>query len=111
MATKSKAAAEKETVEKIPAEEEILTGKAPEMPADPWQEEMEVIVPRKPKGEDQQYYVCVNDRRFMIPADGKMQKMPKPIAEVLLASIESDAQADDFADKITKDSASAAVGL
>ena len=105
MASKSKAAAAKETNQKIEAEEEMLTGEEyyeeeyEERP-DEWMQEEEMIVPRKPKGEDQQYYVCVNDRRFMIPANGKMQKLPKPIANVLKDSLEAEQDAADYADHI-----------
>lgn len=94
MATKKTAAEEEkevktpETVAEVP--EEI----------DPWDIEVEMIVPRKPRGEDQQYYVCVNDRRFLIPANGLVQKMPRPIADVLRASLEAEAVADQFADHI-----------
>jgi len=67
---------------------------------DPWQRNMEMVVPRKPKGEDQQYYICVNDRRFMVPANGKVQSLPEPIALVLQQSLEAENEADDFADHI-----------
>ncbi|MCR5566202.1 MAG: hypothetical protein K6F61_05070 [Clostridiales bacterium] len=101
MATKSKAAAAKdaemqeETVAaaEIPAEE-------PAAPVSEWDEEISMIVPRKPKGEDNFYYVCVNDRRFQIPANGEIQTLPKPIALVLADSLKAEAAADDFADHI-----------
>ena len=67
---------------------------------DEWDETIEMIVPRKMKGDDPQYYVCVNDRRFYIPANGKKQKLPKPIAEVLQQSLEAEMEAEDFADSI-----------
>lgn len=67
---------------------------------DEWAEEIEMIVPRKPKGEEQSYYICINDRRFQVPANGKMQKLPKPVALVLKDSLEADAEADDFMDHI-----------
>ena len=70
---------------------------------DSWSEMVEMIVPRKPKGEDQSYYVCINDRRFLVPADGKMQKLPKPVAEVLRDSLEAEVKADDFADSMPKE--------
>ena len=97
MATKKAAAEAAEVVEEVKAEA------AEEVKAEPkseWDEEIEMIVPRKPKGEDQQYYICVNDRRFMVPANGKMQSLPQPIAEVLLASIQADYDADEFAEHI-----------
>lgn len=102
MATKSKAAAEKEAIQEIEAEKEILKEAPAEEPAkkDPWSEMQDVIVPRKPKGEDQQWYVCVNDRRFMVPANGKMQSLPKPVAEILLSAIQAEYAAEDFADHI-----------
>ena len=90
-------------------EQEILEEQLEEIkaePADEWLEEIEMIVPRKPKGEDQQWYVCVNDRRFMVPANGKMQSLPKPVAEILLSAIQAEYAAEDFADHIPhKDSA------
>ena len=97
MATKKAAAEAAEVVEEVKAEA------AEEVKAEPkseWDEEIEMIVPRKPKGDDPTYYVCVNDRRFLIPADGKMQKLPKPIAIVLQESLEAEIVAEDFADHI-----------
>lgn len=94
--------ATKKTTE--PKEEPIVTEEAEE-PAkktvtSEWDEEVEMIVPRKPKGDDPQYYVCVNDRRFYIPANGKMQKLPKPVANILRDSLEAEREADEFADSI-----------
>jgi len=98
MATKSKAAAEKENNQEIEAQEAPVTEAAE--PASEWDEEITMIVPRKPKGEDNFYYVCVNDRRFQIPANGEMQTLLKPIALVLQDSLKAEAAADDFADHI-----------
>lgn len=67
---------------------------------DEWAEMVDMIVPRKPKGEEQQFYICVNDRRFAVPANGKMQKLPKPVAEILRTSIEAEYAAEDYADHI-----------
>jgi hypothetical protein len=110
MATKSKAAAAKETDEKIEAvAEEVkeLTDyrSVIKQLKDEWDETVDMVVPRKPRGEDQQYYICVNDRRYLVPADGKVQTLPKPVAEVLRESIEADAEADEFADHIPNRSA------
>ena len=74
-------------------------------PKDPWDVQVDMIVPRKPRGEDQQYYICVNDRRYLVPANGQMQKLPQPIAEVLAESLAAEAEADDFADHIPNRSA------
>lgn len=79
-----------------PAEEEQTEGGV----KDAWDEEVSVIVPRKPKGEDQQYYICVNDRRWMVPANGKAQMLPKPVAEILQESLKAEYDADEFADHI-----------
>ena len=103
MATKKTAAVNDEEV--VTAEEKILrsaqddTG-AEEPEVNEWDVEVEMLVPRKPKGDDAQYYVCVNDRRFYIPANGRMQKLPKPIAEVLQQSLEAEAEAEEYADSI-----------
>ena len=74
-------------------------------PVSEWEQEVEMLVPRKPKGEEQQFYVCVNDRRFAIPANGKVQKMPKPIANILQDSIDAEYRAEDYADSIPNESA------
>lgn len=101
MATKKTA----EVKEEI--KEEPIAAEAAEEQAipDEWAEEVEMLVPRKPKGDDQQYYVCVNDRRFYIPANGRTQKLPKPIAEVLKQSLEAEMEAEDFADSIPNNTA------
>lgn len=84
-----------EIVEEVPAvtAEEPVKAEAPAK--DPWDEKVKVRVPRKPKGE--YFYVCVNDRRFEIPANGIEQEMPRPIAEVLQQSIEAEYKAEDYA--------------
>lgn len=85
-------------------DEEIMTQDAAEeqakRKADPWDEKVNVIVPRKPHGEEQQYYICVNDRRFVVPANGKQQALPRPIAEILVSSLEAESEAEDFVDHI-----------
>ena len=92
--------ATKKTAEVVNEEVQAAEPVAEEEPQSEWEIEVEMLVPRKPKGDDPQYYVCVNDRRFYIPANGKMQKMPKPIAEVLRMSLEAEAEAEEFADSI-----------
>ncbi len=84
-------------------DEEIRTEEIAEeqkKPADAWDETVNVIVPRKPHGEEQQYYICVNDRRFVVPANGKQQALPRPIAEILVSSLEAESEAEDFVDHI-----------
>lgn len=65
-----------------------------------WDEYMDVIVPRHGKGQEKYFYVCVNDRSVQVPADGKRHKMRKPHAEALLASLEAEADAENFADSV-----------
>ena len=86
-----------ETAQDITPEE---NGSAGLNEKDPWLETVTMIVPKKPKGDDQQYYICINDRRFLIPANGKMQELPQPVAEVLRNSLELEEEADEFAANI-----------
>ena len=83
----------------VKAAEPVAAEEMPEV-KDEWAEEVEMLVPRKPKGDDAHFYVCVNDRRFYIPANGKPQKLPKPIAEVLRESLEAELEAEEFADSL-----------
>lgn len=100
MATRKTAAKAEEPMNEEELFEETEPAEEPERPVDAWSETVSMVVPRKPKGEDQQFYVCVNDRRYMVPANGKVQELPKPVAEVLRAAIEAEYAADDFADHI-----------
>lgn len=61
-----------------------------------WEETVEMVVPKTRAGGAKDYYVCVNDRRFQIPANGKTQSLPKPIAEVLKASLEAENAAEEY---------------
>ena len=101
--------ATKKTAKPAEAEEQLLEQQETEPeqpeevkaePVDAWAETMDVVVPRKPKGEDQEFYVCVNDRRFYIPANGQVQTLPKPIALILLDTIQAEYAAEDYADHI-----------
>ena len=101
MATKKNAA----PVSEVIPEEEIAVQAAPaeeaaEPKVDKWSQVVDVIVPRKPKGEDPNFYVCVNDRRFYIPANGKLQQLPLPVAEILAASLEDEGKAEDYMDSM-----------
>lgn len=95
-AAEEPAATTEPTTPEQPQEPEV------EAPKDEWDEEVEVMVPRRHKGDDQYYYVCVNDRRFEIPANGKRQKMPRPIAEILQSSIDAEYAAEEFAEQMTQ---------
>ncbi len=88
------------TAETAPAGEKPAAKAKAKAPKKAWDETVEMVVPRKPKGEEQQHYVCVNDRRYGIPANGKMQKLPRPVAEILQDSLNAEYAADEFAEKI-----------
>lgn len=97
MATKKPVTKDEEQLQELQAAEEPAQEQTG---VDPWDETITMVVPRKGKGEDQQYYVCVNDRRYMVPASGKMETLPKPVALILQDAIEAEYEADDFADHI-----------
>ena len=101
MATKKTQPAAEEVKEEE-VKEEVKEEPVAEVPAekDPWQEMVSVFVPRARKGEDQNAYVCVNDRRYSIPRNGKNQEMPRPIAEVLQMSMTAQYEADEYAESI-----------
>ena len=102
MATK-KNAAETEVKKEEAIQEEIP--ETTEEEQDPWKEMVTVLVPRHHVGESENYYVCVNDRRFYIPRNGTRQELPLPIAEVLQASIEAEGKAEEFAEHIPHEGA------
>lgn len=92
------------TKKEAPAEEVQEVKVEAEVPADPWEETVEVRVPRARAGEPPYYYICVNDRRYQIPADGRKQKMPRPIAEVLEDSINAEFEADRYQEAVNAES-------
>ena len=94
MAAKKNTTSEDEILQEAPAVPE----KTEEPKANKWDQMETVRVPRKSKHDF--YYVCVNDRRIEIPADGKEHEMPHPIAEVLRQTIEAEYAAEDFAEHI-----------
>jgi hypothetical protein len=110
MAERKKTAQEQPVEETIPqepetgeisAEKEPETGEiSAEKEPDPWKETVSMIVPKKAKGDEQQYYICVNDVRYLVPANGKMQELPVPVAEALKNSLEMEDAADEYAASI-----------
>ena len=67
---------------------------------DPWDVEVSMHVPRRPRGDDPFYYICVNDRRFQVPANGQQQKLPQPVAEILQGLLDAENQADKYVDEL-----------
>lgn len=91
--------ATKKTQEEIQAEAPEIQA---EKPADEWQEEVEMYVPRRAKGEDQSYPVFVNDRRYWVPANGKKQMLPKPVAAILQNAIDAENAMDDYINQVNE---------
>lgn len=87
MATKKEAIKEPETVEEVKAEEQ--------QPQSSWDIKETRVIPRKPKGN--YFYICVNDRRFEIPARGQTETLPLPVALILDDQIAAEYAADDYA--------------
>lgn len=109
MATKKDAAQETEQVTaqepaKEPAQE---TAQVTETPKSKWDQKVKIYVPRKGKGDDQSWMVMVNDRIMYVPANGKMQELPLPIAKVLQAAVDAEAEAEEYANKVTSEAMSA----
>ena len=74
---------------------------------DIWEEYIDVVVPRHGRGQEKYFFVAVNGRTAQIPADGKMQHIRKPLALALLASLEDEAKAEQFAEDLPHDAAPA----
>ena len=91
MAAKKETIKEPETVEEVQAETQAEEKK----PQSSWDIMVTRQIPRKPKGNF--FYICVNDRRFEIPAKGQTETLPLPIAEVLDQQIAAEYAADDYA--------------
>ena len=105
MATKKDAAQETEQVTaQEPAQE---AAQVPEKPKSKWDQKVKIYVPRKGKGDDQSWMVMVNDRIMYVPANGKMQELPLPIAKVLQAAVDAEAEAEEYANKVTEQAMSA----
>ena len=54
--------------------------------ADPWQDMVEITLPRRPRNEQNFQFVAVNDRRFQVPCTGTPVAVPRPVYEVLCAA-------------------------
>ena len=94
-------------MQKIGADKPTEEVKAPEPTEDEWEEYIEVVVPRHGRGQEKCFYVGVNGRNAQIPADGKRQRIRKPHALALLASLEAEAKAEEFAENLPHEAAPA----
>lgn len=88
-----------EAAEALEAAQEANGAAEPE-PASAWDRKVKMLVPRKPRGEDQQYYICINDIRYAVPANGLVQELPLPVAEILQDHLAMEAKAEDYAEHI-----------
>ena len=61
---------------------------------DPWQDMVEITLPRHPKNEQNFQFVAVNDRRFQVPCTGESVAVPRPVYEVLCSARELKAYAE-----------------
>lgn len=58
--------------------------KAPEVNGDPWKDMRTITLPRHGKNEQNFQFVSVNDRTYQVPRNGKPQRVPAPVYEVLI---------------------------
>ena len=99
MATRKQAGTEAEETLKAPEAENAEAEKTEEKkPYDPWKDMVTVRVPRNPAGED--YQVSVNNIGKQIPAKGGTFELPRPLAEILMASFEKEDQVADEIDNM-----------
>lgn len=67
--------------------------------ADPWKEEIEIRLPKAPRGGDNFLVASVNGRVFKIKR-GETVKVPAPIAEVIANSEAMQDEADAYKDSL-----------
>ena len=77
--------------------------KTQETKYDPWQDMVEITLPRHPKNEQNFQFVAVNDRRFQVPRSGRPVKVPRPVYEVLMNSAEMRDYAEDRKEEMAGD--------
>ena len=71
---------------------------------DPWQDMVEITLPRHPKNEQNFQFVAVNDRRFQVPRDGRPVAVPRPVYEVLRHAEEMRAYAAERKEELSRES-------
>lgn len=72
---------------------------APAVAEDPWKEEVEIRLPKAPRGGDNFLVASVNGRVFKIKR-GEAVKVPAPIAEVIANSEAMQDEADAYKDSL-----------
>lgn len=69
-------------------------------PNDPWLETVSIRIPRHRKGEEEQHFVSVNGKNFLVAMDGKMHDLPLPVAEIMQAWLDNEVKVDEYKEKI-----------
>lgn len=72
-----------------------------------WEELREITLPRGNAHEPKNLYVSINGRTFNVPKNGKPQKVPYPVYERLVIMLESEANVEDFIEKMPNKEAAA----
>ncbi|MBQ0037464.1 MAG: hypothetical protein KBS74_02205 [Clostridiales bacterium] len=78
------------------------TKKTQQTAYDPWKDMRDIVVPKKRNGDQECIHCSVNGRIFMVPCTGRVQKVPRPIYEVLIHSQEMRDEAERRAEQTTK---------
>lgn len=71
-----------------------------ELNQDPWDTMVEIMIPRHRHGEEEYKYVCVNDIRALVHLDGRVHKLPLPIAEAMSQFIAGEDKVEEYKDTI-----------
>lgn len=91
---KKKKAETPETAETAKTAEAEETAQ-PEQPVSPWNEMLDIKLPKASKTEQNFQFVSVNGRVFQVPK-GKTVKVPRPVYEVLKNKEKAEDEADSF---------------
>lgn len=68
-------------------------------PKNPWEETVEITLPKASKTEQNFQFVSVNGRTFQVPK-GKTVKVPKPVYEVLMNSRYAEEKAEKYEEEL-----------
>lgn len=67
---------------------------------DPWDTMVEIMIPRHRHGEEEYKFVSVNDIRALVHLDGKVHKLPLPIAEAMTQYLAGEDKVEEYKDTI-----------
>lgn len=74
--------------------------KAADEGLDPWDIEIEIMVPHREKTEDPWYWIQVNSRSVQIPAKDQFETMKLPFADVLVEMLKNEKKSLDYQDSL-----------